>query len=69
MKRKKIKLKWKNIIILAFILICLFFLIISVKDVVKWNLDSNKIDEQVQEIQDIVIIKEVIESDEIEIIE
>lgn len=69
MKKKRIKLKWKNIIILLFILICLFFLIISVKDIVKWKLDSNKIEEQVQEIQDIVIIEEVIENEEIEIIE
>ena len=69
MKKKKIKLKWKNIIILLFILTCLFFLIISINDIVKWKLDSNKIEEQVQEIQDIVIIEEVIESEEIEIIE
>ena len=69
MKRKKLKPKWKNIIVLAFMLVCLFFLISSFKDVVKWKFDSKKTEEQVQEIQDIVKIEEVIESEEIEIIE
>ena len=43
MKKKKIKLKWKNIIALIIFLICLIFLIISIKDVIKWKLDSNNI--------------------------
>ena len=69
MKKIKLKPKWKNIIILVFMLICLILLMSSIKDVIKWKLDSKKTDKQVQEIQDIVTIEEVIESDEVEIIE
>ena len=69
MKKRKIKLNFQNIIVIVFMLICLTFFIISIKDIIEWKLDSNKIEEQVQEIQDIVIIEEVIDNDEIEIIE
>lgn len=70
MKKRKIKLNFQNIIVIVFMLICLTFFIISIKDIIEWKLDSNKIEEQVQEIQDIIIIiEEVIDNDEIEIIE
>ena len=71
MKKKKLKLKWKSIIVLFIFLVCFIILTNSVKDVIKWKLDSNKINNQVQEIQEIVEVEEVIENDdaEIEIIE
>ena len=69
MKKKKIKLKWKNIIALIIFLICLIFLIISIKDVIKWKLDSNNIEQQIDKVQEIVEIEEVIDENEIEIIE
>lgn len=68
MRKKRRKLKWKNIIILIIILICLIFLIISIKDIIKWKIDSNKIDKQLNEIQEIVEIEEVDETEEVEII-
>lgn len=68
MKNKKLKIKWENLIILSFILVCLTILIISIKDIVKWKLDSNKIEQQLDNIQEIVEIEEVVEQEEIEII-
>lgn len=69
MKKGKIKLNFQNIIVIVFMLIFLTFFMLSIKNIIKWKLDSNKIKEQVQEIQDIVIIEDVIDNDEIEIIE
>ena len=68
MRKKRRKLKWKNIIILIIILICLIFLIISIKDIIKWKIDSNKTDKQLNAIQEIVEIEEVDETEEVEII-
>lgn len=42
---------------------------ISITNIIKWKLDSNKIKNQVQEIQEIVEIEEIPDNDEIEIIE
>ena len=69
MRKKKRKLKWKNIIALLIIIICLIILIISTKDILKWKLDSNKIEKQVEEIQEIVQIEEIKETDETEELE
>lgn len=69
MRKKKRKLKWKNIIIIFIFLICLIALIISIINIVKWKLDSNKIDKQVEEIQDIVEVEEVVDTDTTEIVE
>ena len=68
---KKRKFNWINFILLLIIIICLTFLIISVKDIIVWKLDSKKIEKQVKEIQEIVKIEEVVEDLEskIEIIE
>jgi len=69
MRKKKRNLKWKNIILLLIILICFIFFIISIINIIKWKLDSNKIESQVKEIQELVEITEVVETEEIEIIE
>jgi len=66
---KKRKQKWKNIIALIIFLICFIILIISIKDVIKWELDSNKIEKQIEEIQEIVEIDESEKNKKIEIIE
>jgi len=68
MQMKKRKFKWKNILILLFIIFCLTFLILSIKDVINWKLDSKKIEQQVEKIEDIVIVEEVTESENTEII-
>ncbi len=67
--KKKRKLKWKNIIALIIFLVCFIALIITMIDVIKWKLDSNKIEQQIEKIQEIVEIEEVEETEEVEIIE
>ena len=69
MKKKKIKPKWKNIILLIIILICIITLFISTKDIIKWMIDSNKTEEQIEKITEMVEIEEVEESENTEIIE
>ena len=69
---KKRKLKRKNITALSLIIIFLITLSISIADIIKWKLDSNKTDNQIIEIQNLIEIENVIEKDvikEIEIIE
>ena len=69
---KKRKIKWKNIIVLVLFLIFLTLLIISLFNIIKWKIDSNKIDEQVNKFQEIVDIEnsngdeKIIEQDNIE---
>lgn len=69
MVKKKRKLKWKNIIALIIFLMCFIILFFALKDVIKWKLDSNKIEKQVEQIQEIVEVEEVEETEEVEIIE
>lgn len=44
-------------------------LIISTINIIKWKLDSNKIGKQIEKIQEIVEVREVIDTDTTEIIE
>ena len=69
MKKKKLKPKWKNIILLIIILICIITIFISTKDIIKWMIDSNKTEKQIKEITDIVEVEEVKENENTEIIE
>ena len=69
MKKKKLKPKWKNIILLIIILICIITIFISTKDIIKWMIDSNKTEKQIKEITNIVEVKKVKENENTEIIE
>lgn len=69
MEKKRLKPKWYNIIPSSIILICLISLFITVNDIVKWKLDANDIEQQVEEIQEITEIVEVKETEKVEIIE
>ena len=69
MKKKKLKPKWKNIILLIIILVCIITLFISTKDIIKWMIDSNKTEEQIEKITEMVEIEEVEEFENTEIIE
>lgn len=69
MRKRKLKIKWKNLIAVIIFLICFIFLILSIKDVLRWKLDSNKIEQQIEDIQEIVEVEEVEETQEVEIIE
>ena len=47
----KIKLKWKNIILILMFLILFITLNISIYNIIKWKLDSNKTNEEINTIQ------------------
>lgn len=70
MKRKKrYKLKWKNIIICLIFVISLILVITSIIHLTKWKLDGKKINDQVSKAQEIADIKKVKPSNDTEIIE
>lgn len=68
MTNKKIKLKWKNIILNFMFLICLLLLSISIINTITWKLNSNNTNKQVEEIQKIIEIVEVTDNINTEII-
>ena len=51
MNKKKRKLKWKNIIIILIVTALIITLIISIFNIVKWKMDSNKTNEEITNIQ------------------
>lgn len=69
MKKKKLKVKWKNLVLFLIIIICITTLIISTKDIIKWMIDSNKTEKQIEEITEIVEVEEVEKNENTEIIE
>lgn len=64
MKKKKIKLKWKNIISLLLIIIFSTILLISVLKLIKWKTDSKKINE----INNLNVVEEITDNENTEII-
>jgi len=68
MKKKRI-VKYKNIIFLTFLIVCFLVLTISIYNIIKWKIDSNKTDDQIIKIKDKVIIEEVIDDIDTKIIE
>ncbi len=69
MRKQILKVKWKNLIAVIIFLVCFIFLILSIKDVLRWKLESNKIEQQIEKIQEIVEVEEVEDTEEVEIIE
>lgn len=67
-KIKKIKLKWKNIILILIFLILFITLNISIYNIIKWKLDSNKTNEEINTIQENTNIEEVKDNKGTEII-
>lgn len=65
----KRKIKWKNVLLLLFIIICLIELSVSIFNIIKWKLDSKNTNNQITDIQDKVDIKKTVDSDNTEIIE
>ncbi len=57
--KNKIKVKWKNIIIISIFLLFIILLIISGYNVIKWKLDSNKMDKEINNIQNTTYIEEI----------
>jgi len=68
-RKRRRKLKWKNIILSFIILVCFILFFISIINIINWKLDSNKIKKQVKDIHDVVKIEDVEDSENIEIIE
>lgn len=64
----KIKLKWKNIILILMFLILFITLNISIYNIIKWKLDSNKTNEEINTIQENTNIEEVKDNKGTEII-
>lgn len=67
-KINKIKLKWKNIILILIFLILFITFNISIYNIIKWKLDSNKTNEEINTIQENTNIEEVKDNKGTEII-
>ncbi len=63
------KLKWKNLIILIVSFILLIILTLSIINIIKWSIDSNKTNQQIEEIQNITTIYEAEDNENTQIIE
>ena len=68
MKKRKRKLKWKNIILILVIITFIVTLIISIFNIVKWKMDSNKTNDEITNIQKNVDVEEVQDTENTEII-
>ena len=66
---RRVRIKWKNLILLVILLGSLISLFISVFNIVRWKFDSNKTEKQVIEIHKIENIVEVEDNENTEIIE
>lgn len=66
--KKKRKSKWHNSLILTILLICIVGLTVSVANIIKWNIDKGHTKEQAQEIDKIVKIEEISDTEATEII-
>ncbi len=64
----KRKIKWKNLFLIVIIFICLVFFCYSIFDILKWKFDTKEIENQVENIHDVVEIKEIEDNDDTEII-
>lgn len=64
----KIKLKWKNVILILIFLILFITLNISIYNIIKWKLESNKTNEEINTIQENTNIEEVKDNKGTEII-
>ncbi len=68
-KKKKYKLKWKNLIAVLIFLVAFIFLIKSGIDLINYYIDTNKTNDEIKKIEDIVTIDEITDNDQTEIIE
>lgn len=68
-KKKRRKLKWKNIILFLFFVIFFITLIISIVHIVRWKLDNNKAEDEIINTQENVTIVEKEDTQNTEIIE
>ena len=69
MKKKKYKLKWKNMIAVLIFLIALVFLIISGIDLINYYIDTNNTNKEIEEIETVIKVEETEDNEKTEIIE
>lgn len=69
MKRRKIKIKWKNIILILITITSIITLLISIFNIIKWKIDSNKTNYEITNIQENINVEEVQDTENTEIIE
>ena len=69
MKKKKRRIRWNNVFLLITILTFLTILIISGIKIFNWLKDSNKTNNNIEEVQTNTTITEVIDTEQMEIIE
>lgn len=69
MKRRKIKIKWKNIILILIITTSSITLLISIFNIIKWKIDSNKTNSEITNIQENINVEEIQDTENTEIIE
>ena len=55
-----------KIILYAFIFLCFMILSYSIYNIVKWKLDSNNTNKQIEDVQEIIKVEEVIDTEIIE---
>ena len=69
MKRRKIKIKWKNIILILITITSIITLLISIFNIIKWKIDSDKTNYEITNIQENINIEEIQDTENTEIIE
>ena len=69
MKRRKIKIKWKNIIPILIIITSIITLLISIFNIIKWKIDSDKTNYEITNIQENINVEEIKDTENTEIIE
>lgn len=67
--RKKRRIKWKNVFLALFVLICLVGLGTSLFNIIKWKTEAKTTNNQIETAQKVVKPVEIIDNDKIEIIE
>lgn len=67
--RKKRRIKWKNVFLALFVLICLVGLGTSLFNIIKWKIEAKTTNKQIETAQKVVKPVEIIDNDKIEIIE
>ena len=69
--KKKLKIKYGNIIITLFVIVCLVFMCISLYHIIVWKIDGDSTIKQIEELDNQVKVQEVVEvnNENVEIIE
>ena len=66
-KKKRYKLKWKNLIAIIIFLVAFGFLIKSGIDLINYYIDTKNTNNEIKEIEDVVEIEEVEDNENTEI--